>query len=41
MPFKRYLKNISANSGEIYTGFMSENEFQQLFDNLFEDVLDL
>lgn len=35
---KEYLENISANSGGDLYWIYDENEFQQLFDNLFEDV---
>ena len=35
---KGYLENISSNSGGDLYWIYNENEFQQLFDNLFEDV---
>ena len=35
---KEYLENISSNSGGDLYWIYNENEFQQLFDNLFEDV---
>ena len=35
---KGYLENISSNSGGDLYWIYNEDEFQQLFDNLFEDV---